>query len=189
MTETTYETKLLLDKKFNQFDQIIQQRLTESNKQLEAKLKEADAEKQKLKDELEEKNNRQKTDDQSNLLQFGAITSEDFQKEKQRAVDEVVQIAITKREAEHQAVLEEREAEHQTVLAEREAEKQTVLTEREAEKQRALEAKKKLKQRIHELEQQIALPKIKPATPPKLLKQALMTSIASLCSPPKPYDA
>ena len=83
MTETTYETKLLLDKKFNQFDQIIQQRLTESNKQLEAKLKEADAEKQKLKDELEEKNNRQKTDDQSNLLQFGAITSEDFQKEKQ----------------------------------------------------------------------------------------------------------
>ena len=49
--------------------------------------------------------------------------------------------------------------------------------------------KKKLKQRIHELEQQIALPKIKPATPPRLVKQALIAGIASLCSPPKPYDA
>ena len=67
-----------INEKFNQFDQIIQQQLVESNKQLEAKLKEAEAEKQKLRDELEEKNKRQKTDDQSKLFQFSAITSEDF---------------------------------------------------------------------------------------------------------------
>ncbi len=34
-----------INEKFNQFDQIIQQQLVESNKQLEAKLKEAEAEK------------------------------------------------------------------------------------------------------------------------------------------------
>ncbi len=67
-----------INEKFNQFDQIIQQQLVESNKQLEAKLKEATEREQKLRDELEEKNKRQKTDDQSNLFQFGAITSEDF---------------------------------------------------------------------------------------------------------------
>ena len=70
-----------INEKFNQFDQIIQQQLAESNKQLEAKLKEAAEREQKLRDELE-KNKRRKTDDQSNLFQFGAITSEDFQKEK-----------------------------------------------------------------------------------------------------------
>ena len=68
------------------------------------------------------------------------------------------------------------------------ADDQAILAEREAEKQRALEAaeaeKNQLKQRIHELQQQIALPKIKSATPPRLFKQALVAGIASLCSPP-----
>ena len=72
-------------------------------------MKEAAEREQELRDELE-KNKRQKTDDQSNLFQFGAITSEDFQKEKQRAVDEAVQRAIAEREAEHQTILAEREA-------------------------------------------------------------------------------
>ena len=34
----------------------------------------------------------------------------------------------------------------------------------------------------------MTISKIKPATPPGLVKQALITSIAKLCSPPKSYD-
>ena len=43
-----------INEKFNQFNQIIQQQLTESNKQQEAKLKEAAEREQKLRDKLEE---------------------------------------------------------------------------------------------------------------------------------------
>ena len=65
-TATTNDTKevrqavININEKFNQFDQIIQQQLVESNKQLEAKLREAldavttaEAEKKKLREEAE----------------------------------------------------------------------------------------------------------------------------------------
>ena len=167
---------------------------------------------EQLEAELEEKNKRQKVEESTvstketavatsptstNLFQFSCITSQDFQNEKQRAIDEALEAATAKAEAEKKKLREE--AEVAAVTAE--DEKKQALEAAEAEKQKALEAatttaeaekkklEKKLKQRIHELEQQIVLQKIKPTTPPRLVKQALIASIASLCSPPKPYDA
>ena len=107
---------------------------------------------EQLEAELEEKNKRQKVEESTvstketavatsptstNLFQFSCITSQDFQNEKQRAIDEALEAATAKAEAEKKKLREEAEA-AAAATATAEAEKKKL--------------EKKLKQRIYELE-------------------------------------